>query len=65
MVYTICFGHSIAQVQEDAATAADALDRMAELANSGAVGLQVFDAEGRELDQAALQDRAKLESGAD
>ncbi len=63
MVYAICFGRSIAQVQEDAATAADALDRMAELANSGAVGLQVFDAEGRELDQAALQDRAKLESG--
>jgi hypothetical protein len=62
MVYTICFGHAIAQICEEATTAAEALRKLTALKEKGALGLQIFDSENTELDQAMLEERAKLEA---
>lgn len=61
MVYTICFGHSIAQVCEEATTATEALRKFTALKEKGALGLQIFDAGNSELNQAVLEERARLE----
>jgi len=62
MVYTIWFGYAIAQVCEEATTATEALGKLIALKEKGAQGLQVFDSGNTELDQAGLEERARLEA---